>query len=139
MSFPPSRHRRSGETPRDHAVERRCRDQLAKCGLKLGRDRAAYRTPSRRGGYRIFNPSGDFVLGRHFGWTLSMVELFCDNYAATRMLPEAAMVELFERQARAVLVQELQASAAIAQAAVDRHHRRTDELRPDERTDARKV
>jgi hypothetical protein len=124
MTFPPSRHRRTGETPQDHAVERRCRDKLAKCGLKLSRDRAAYRTPSRRGGYWIFDPKGTFEIGRYYTLSLARVEMYADNFTDRRKLPEGVLIDEFARQEQAVLVGEIKQSIRMADAAVEAAQRR---------------
>lgn len=117
-----NKHRRRGETTAEWTVERRVRRQLAKVGLKLERDRSrTNRTPARRGGYRISDADGKFVLGRY------RAEMYADNFANHRNLPEAALIELFERQERNVFVGELRQSIATAYAAAD--PRRQDQRR----------
>jgi hypothetical protein len=121
----PRRRRRRGETLAEQSVERRVRRALAKVGLRLQRDRyRTSRTPAHRGGYRVVDPHGDVMFGAHFAWSLAMAELFADNFANGKIMPERAMIQAFEAQQRNVFISELRQSIATAHAAVESVQRR---------------
>jgi hypothetical protein len=87
-----SRHRRPGEELVEASIERTIRNQLARLGLTLHRDRWKRRTQSHQGGWMI---TGRLTYGQNYELSLDEVAYAASFLLQKRIAPEIAMRQLF--------------------------------------------
>jgi hypothetical protein len=94
-----SRHRRPGEELVEASIERTVRNQLARLGLTLHRDRWKRRTQSHQGGWMI---TGRLTYGQCYELTLDEAQYVASFLLQKRIAPELAMRQIFldERRRR---------------------------------------